>query len=87
MKGVQTPRCRRILAYLKDAVGALDPVPGTPSDGKGSGQSGIVEMDRDCVVHHTVQTARPAVSTAIRVEPRAYLIDALLLDHTMARRS
>ena len=74
MKGGQKPRCRRILAYLKLTVGARDPVPGTPSDNKGAGQRGIVEIDRDCVVHHTVQTGwrhPPAVGTVIRVKPCA----------------
>ncbi len=80
MKGVQTPRCRRILAYLKYTVGALDLVPGAPPGDKSAGQRGIVEIDRDCVVHHSVQTGwrhQPAVGTAIRVKPSANLVEAL----------
>src|SRR6266566_3636287 len=47
MKGSQTPLCRRILAYLEDAVGALDFVPSAPASDKGAGQRGVVEIDRD----------------------------------------
>jgi hypothetical protein len=59
---------------------ALDPVPGAPPGNKGAGQRGVVEVDRDRVVQHTVQTGwrhRPAVGAAIRVQPCPYLIDAL----------
>jgi hypothetical protein len=71
---------RGVLAYLEDAVGALDLVAGAPPGDKGAGQRGVVEVERDRVVQDAVQTIcrhRPTVCTAIRIEPCAYLIDAL----------
>jgi hypothetical protein len=80
MERWEEARRRRFLAYLEGAVGALDLVAGAPPGNKGTSQRGIVEIDRDCVVHYTVQTGwrhRPAVGAAIRVQPCPYLIDAL----------
>jgi hypothetical protein len=47
------------LAYLEDAVGALDLVPGAPANDKGAGERNVIEIDCDRVVQHTVQ-AGPA---------------------------
>src|ERR1700730_4879809 len=44
-----TPRCRRVLAYLKHTVGALDLVADAPPGNKGGGQRRVIEIDRDRV--------------------------------------
>jgi hypothetical protein len=80
MKGSQTPLCRRILAYLKDAICALDLVAGAPPGDEGAGQRGVIEVDCDRVVQDAVQTSwrhRPAVGAAIRVQPCPYLVYTL----------
>ena len=77
MEGGQAPQSRRILAYLKDAVGALDPVAGALLGDKGARKRGVVEIDRDRVVQDAVPTGRRhrlAVGAAIRVEPCPYLV-------------
>jgi hypothetical protein len=80
MEGGQAPQSRRILAYLKDAVGALDPVAGALLGDKGARKRGVVEIDRDRVVQDAVPTGRRhrlAVGAAIRVEPCPYLVYTL----------
>src|ERR1700730_4609882 len=80
MQSGQRARHRRVLAYLEGAVSTFGLVPSAPPRDKGAGQRGVVEIDRDRVVQDAVPTGRrhcPAVGAAIRIEPCAYLIDAL----------
>jgi hypothetical protein len=79
MQAGQRTRRRRVLTYLKGAVGTLDLVAGAPPGDKGAGQRRVIEIDRDRVVQDAVQTIcrhRPAIRTAVRIEPCTYLIDA-----------
>jgi hypothetical protein len=55
MQAGQRARRRRVLAYLEDAIGALDFIPGAPPGNKGASQRGIVEIDRDCIAQDAVQ--------------------------------
>ena len=48
-----------VRAHLEGTVGALYFISRAPSGDKGAGQRGVVEVDRDRVVQHTVQTGWP----------------------------
>ena len=65
MEASRYARRRLILADLEDAVGALGSIAGAPSGNKGARQGGVVELDRDRVVHG------PRKSAGAIVQPSA----------------